>query len=400
MERSVRLLWVLSLAQFFVMQVWFNYSSIIPIIEVEWGLTSSQSGFILAFFHIGYVIAIIFYSFLITAYNPKYSFVVGAFLAGASGIAFALIADGFWSALLLRTLSGIGVAGIYVPGMKIVAELFPAEKRGRALGIYVGSLVVGSGSSLLISGLFIKWIGWQGVILLTSSLSIFAAILILSIRIPPSIRIEGYNLTLIKMRSVFKKKNLLINGGYTGHCWELYAMWSWIGPFLVFYFSNQGYEEDAALQFGNTTGALIIIIGGLATYLGGRLSDKFGRGQTATVFLLISIMCSLIIGWLTFVPIIIMLVIAFIYGFTIVADSPIYNTAISDVTDPELLGIALGIQSVLGFSATIFAPLIFGIILDYYSWGIAFTSIGLVALVAPICMILLSRERNNKVKTS
>jgi MFS family permease len=50
-----------------------------------------------------------------------------------------------------------------------------------------------------------------------------------------------------------------------------------------------------------------------------------------------------------------MLVIAFIYGFTIVADSPIYNTAISDVTDPELLGIALGIQSVLGFSATTFA---------------------------------------------
>jgi uncharacterized membrane protein len=74
-----------------------------------------------------------FYSFLITAYNPKYSFVVGAFLAGASGVAFALFANGFWSALILRTLSGIGVAGIYV-----------------------GSLVVGSGSSLLISGLFIN----------------------------------------------------------------------------------------------------------------------------------------------------------------------------------------------------------------------------------------------------
>jgi MFS family permease len=399
MKQSVRLLWILSLAQFFVMQVWFNYSSIIPIIEVEWNLTSSESGFILAFFHIGYVLAIIFYSFLITAYKPKYSFVFGAFLAGSSGIAFALLAEGFWSALLFRTLSGIGVAGIYVPGMKIVAELFPVEKRGRALGIYVGSLVVGSGSSLLISGLYVNWLGWQGVILLTSSLSILAAILILSIHIPSSIRIEGNTLTIAKFKSVFKKKNLLINGGYTGHCWELYAMWSWIGPFLVYYFSTQGFEKETAIKVGNTTGALIIIIGGIATYIGGRLSDKFGHGQTASAFLLISIMCSLLIGWLTYVPIVIMLVIAFIYGFTIVADSPIYNTAISEVTDPELLGIALGIQSVLGFSATIFAPLIFGILLEYFSWGVAFTTIGVVTIVAPLCMVVLFKGQSKKIST-
>ncbi|MFC0469748.1 MFS transporter [Halalkalibacter kiskunsagensis] len=399
MKQSVRLLWILSLAQFFVMQVWFNYSSIIPIIEVEWNLSSSESGLILAFFHIGYVLAIIFYSFLITAYNPKYSFVFGAFLAGISGIVFALFAEGFLTALVLRTLSGIGVAGIYVPGMKIVADIFSVEKRGRALGIYVGSLVVGSGSSLLISGLFVKLIGWQGIILVTSSLCIVAAMLIMTIRIPSSIKIEGTKLTFAKIKSVFKKKNLLINGGYTCHCWELYAMWSWIGPFLVFYFSNHGYEGDVAIKLGNTTGALIIIVGGIATYIGGRLSDRFGRGQTASAFLVISITCSLIIGWLTFVPVIVMLVIAFIYGFTIVADSPIYNTAISEVTDPELLGIALGIQSVLGFSATIFAPLIFGIFLDHYSWGIAFTAIGVVTILAPICLYVLVRERNSNVNT-
>jgi MFS family permease len=310
-----------------------------------------------------------------------------------------LLAEGFWSALLFRTLSGIGVAGIYVPGMKIVAELFPVEKRGRALGIYVGSLVVGSGSSLLISGLYVNWLGWQGVILLTSSLSILAAILILSIHIPSSIRIEGNTLTIAKFKSVFKKKNLLINGGYTGHCWELYAMWSWIGPFLVYYFSTQGFEKETAIKVGNTTGALIIIIGGIATYIGGRLSDKFGHGQTASAFLLISIMCSLLIGWLTYVPIVIMLVIAFIYGFTIVADSPIYNTAISEVTDPELLGIALGIQSVLGFSATIFAPLIFGILLEYFSWGVAFTTIGVVTIVAPLCMVVLFKGQSKKIST-
>ncbi|MFC0559077.1 MFS transporter [Halalkalibacter alkalisediminis] len=399
MQNSKRLLWFLSIAQFFVMQVWFNYSSIIPVIEEEWNLTSSESGFILAFFHIGYVLAVIFYSFLISTYNPKYSFIFGAFLAGVSGLAFAFWADGFWSAIMFRTLSGIGVAGIYVPGMKMVAELFPPEKRGRALGIYVGSLVVGSGSSLLISALLIDAVGWQGVILITSFLSITAALLILPLQIPSSIKLRGQTLTVDKIKGVFKKNNLLINAGYTGHCWELYAMWSWIGPFLVFYFINKGYDQQVAFQLGNTTGALIIIIGGMATYIGGRLSDQFGRGKTASLFLLISIACTLSIGWLTFVPIFVMIIIAVIYGFTIVADSPIYNTAITEVTDPELLGIALGIQSVIGFSATIFAPLFFGILLDQFNWGIAFTVIGILTLFAPFCMFVLSKHQQNSKET-
>jgi MFS family permease len=376
------------------MQVWFNYSSIIPVIEKEWSLSASESGVIIAFFHIGYVVAVIFYSFLISAYNPKYSFVFGAFLAGLSGLAFAFWAEGFWSAILLRTLSGIGVAGIYVPGMKMVAELFPPNQRGRALGIYVGSLVVGSGSSLLVSALFINWIGWKGVIAITSLLSIIAAFLILSVNIPSSIKVTAQSLTINKLRGVFKKRNLLINAGYTGHCWELYAMWSWIGPYLVFYFATKGYDQQLALQLGNTTGAFIIIIGGIATYIGGRSSDKFGRGQTASFFLLISITCTLALGWLTVLPILLIIPIAIIYGFTIVADSPIYNTAITEVTDPELLGIALGIQSVLGFSATIFAPLIFGILLEHFNWGIAFTVIGLMTLFAPISMYALAKLNN------
>ncbi|WP_227938906.1 MFS transporter [Alkalihalobacillus deserti] len=398
MQNPKRLLWLLSIAQFLVMQVWFNYSSIIPVIEDEWKLTSSESGIILAFFHIGYVLAVIFYSFLISAYNPKYSFVFGAFLAGFSGLAFAFFAEGFWSALLLRTLSGIGVAGIYVPGMKIVAELYPPKERGRALGIYVGSLVVGSGSSLLISALFINWVGWQGVIFITSLFSILAAFLVLLIRIPSSIKLKGQTLTIEKIKGVFKKKNLLINAGYTGHCWELYAMWSWIGPFLVYYFINKGYDQQLAFQLGNTMGAFIIIIGGVATYIGGKLSDSLGRGRASVLFLVISIICTLSIGWLSFVPIIIMIPIAMVYGFSIVADSPIYNTAITEVTEPELLGIALGIQSVLGFSATIFAPLFFGILIDAFNWGIAFTAIGIMTLFAPICMYALTRITNQTVK--
>ncbi|MBD8036044.1 MFS transporter [Solibacillus sp. A46] len=390
-----KILWGMSIVQFLAMQIWFNFSAVMPVIEEEWGLTSSQSGIIIAFFHIGYVGAIIFYSLLIDKYNPKYFIVIGALIAGISGIAFAIMAEGFWLTLLLRMISGIGIAGIYVPGMRILTDLFPVHKRGEAVGIYVGSLVVGSGFSLLVSGILIEYIGWQGVIFITSCLSIIGSMLMIFIKIP-NLK-GGENALKFQwniMKKVLKKKNLLVNASYAGHSWELYAMWAWIGPFLVYYFGVQGLAQTEAIRYGNITGALVIMVGGIATYVGGKLSDQFGHIKVANFFLIISISCSLMIGWLDFVPMILMFILLLIYGFSIVADSPIYNVAITNVSDPEVIGLALGVQSVIGFTVTIFSPMIFGFLLQSFSWGIAFTVIGLVTIVSPICMLVLKGQKD------
>lgn len=391
-----KILWGMSIVQFLAMQIWFNFSAVMPVIEDEWGLTSSQSGIIIAFFHVGYVGAIIFYSLLIDKYNPKYFIVIGAFLAGFSGIIFAILAEGFWLTLLLRMISGIGIAGIYVPGMRILTDLFPIHKRGEAVGIYVGSLVLGSGFSLLVSGLSIEYIGWQGVIFITSCLSIIASMLMIYIKIPTQKSEESsLKFQWNAIKRVLKKKNLLVNAGYAGHSWELYAMWAWIGPFLVYYYGVQGLEQMEAIRYGNITGALVIMVGGIATYVGGKLSDQYGYVKVANLFLIISISCSLMIGWLDFVPLILMFILLLIYGFSIVADSPIYNVAITNVSDPEAIGLALGVQSVIGFTVTIFSPMIFGFLLESYSWGIAFTVIGLVTIISPICMLFLKKQQSS-----
>ena len=394
MNNQSKILWGMSIVQFLAMQMWFNFSAVMPVIEEEWRLNSSQSGIIIAFFHIGYVGAIIFYSLLIDKYNPKYFIVIGALIAGLSGVAFAMFAEGFWLTLLLRIISGIGIAGIYVPGLRILTDLFPLQKRGAAVGIYVGSLVIGSGFSLLVSGLLMEYIGWQGVIFITSCLSIIASILMMAIKIPilksneNSLKIQ-WNV----IKRVLKKKNLLVNTGYAGHTWELYAMWAWIGPFLVYYYGVQGLEQTEAIRYGNITGAIVIMIGGIATYVGGKLADQFGHIKVANIFLFISISCSIMIGWLDSFPLIVMFIVLFIYGFSIVADSPIYNVAITNVSDPEVMGLALGVQSVIGFSVTIFSPMIFGFLLESFSWGIAFMVIGLVTIISPICMLVLKKEQ-------
>ncbi|WHX41049.1 MFS transporter [Mesobacillus sp. AQ2] len=391
-----RLLWTLSFAQFLAMQVWFNFSAVMPVVEREWGLSSTQSGIIVGFFHIGYVAAVFFYSFLSDRYNPKYSFMYGALIAGLSGILFSVLAQGFWSALLLRFISGVGIAGIYVPGMKIVAQTSSDRARGAALGLFVGSLVVGSGFSLLVSGLFINLVGWKGVIFITSCSAILAASLIYFSRIPENIHIHNQRLSMALLKRVLARRNLLVNFSYTGHCWELYAMWAWIGPFMVYYF--QTHSVANAISVGNFIGAFVVMIGGVASFIGGRMSDSFGRLKSIKLFIYISIACSLSIGWLTHASMWILLPLVFVYGFTIIADSPIYNTMITEISDPEITGIALGIQSVMGFSATIFSPMIFGFLLDYFNWGIAFTTIGVMTIITPISISMLRKKLSVEIE--
>ncbi|MBO8172221.1 MAG: MFS transporter [Bacillaceae bacterium] len=387
---------MISIAQFLAMQVWFNFSAVIPVVETLWGLTATQSGLIVAFFHIGYVIAVFFYSFLSDRYNPRHSFIFGAFLAGSSGVLFALIAEGFWSALILRTISGIGIAGIYVPGMKLLAEIFPPAQRGKAIGVYVGSLVVGSGFSLLVSGVLIDSLGWSGVILMTSISCLLASALVYLAPIPHDVNLKPVPFSRALLKKVLRKPNLLVNISYSGHCWELYAMWSWIGPFLVYYFKLHGFDSQDAIRYGNLAGSLVIMLGGIATYMGGRLSDRIGRTRAIQIFIVISIACSLSIGWLTFVPVWLMLLIAVIYGYTIIADSPVYNTFITEIADPSTIGLALGIQSVMGFSVTAVSPVVFGLLLDHFHWGMAFTVLGLVTLVTPISVSLLHNMMEKK----
>lgn len=104
------------------------------------------------------------------------------------------------------------------------------------------------------------------------------------------------------------------------------------------------------------------------------------------------IICSLTIGWLDSLPYWLLLPIVFVYGFAIIADSPIYNASLTEIANPDLLGTALGIQSVMGFSATVLSPVVFGLLLDLFGWGIAFTTTGLVTVITPVCVRALKKH--------
>src|SRR5512138_1633324 len=146
--------WLLTLcgAQVCIMLVFMNYSAILPQLKEEWGMSNTRAGTIFSVYQLGYILSGVLLSTLTDRVNTKYIFLASALWSATANLLFALQAHDYTSGLLLRGITGIGMGGTYMPGLKLVAERFPSHKRGKAIGIYVGALMFGTSLSLAITG--------------------------------------------------------------------------------------------------------------------------------------------------------------------------------------------------------------------------------------------------------
>jgi MFS family permease len=381
-------LYLVSTAQLFAMLIWFNYSAILPIVKEEWKLTPSESGILLSAFQLGYLMSVFVLGYLSDRLRPRVIFIVSAVIAGMGGLLFGFIANNFWSGFLFRIIAGIGLGGIYVPGLKYLSGIYPPNKRGKIFGIYVGALVVGSGSSLLFASSLISFFGWREIVIITSLGAFLSAVMMFCYRLDPPLPENPPVFSKQLLKSIFNNKKLLkMNIAYTGHNWELYAFWGWIGPFMVYVTVLHGYSLADAAVIGNLWGGLFIIVGGIGTWIGGGLSDRIGRIGALKPLLFVGIICSLTFGWLSHAPYSVIVIVGLIYGITVVGDSPVYSAAISELSSPHTVGLALGIQQVLGYSITVISPSVFGSVLDYFEnetfgWGAAFSILALGSILS------------------
>jgi len=130
--------------------------------------------------------------------------------------------------------------------------------------------------------------------------------------------------------------------------WELYAFWAFVPVLLNLY--NQLHHSQLDVSIWSF---IIIAAGSLGCVFGGYGSLKLGSGRIAFAFLLISGLCCLlsplIFGWSSSL----FLAILFLWGFTVVGDSPQFSTLVARTAPSEYIGTALTIVNCIGFALTI-----------------------------------------------
>ena len=138
--KARRLVAAVCAAQVLVQIGAFFWPALLPGMVPLWQLTNSEAGWITAIFYGAYMVSVPVLVTLTDRVDPKrvYLFGVGATVAGH--VLFAVLADGFWSALLTRALTGMGWAGTYMTGLKLLSDQVDAKMMSRAVTGHAASI--------------------------------------------------------------------------------------------------------------------------------------------------------------------------------------------------------------------------------------------------------------------
>jgi predicted MFS family arabinose efflux permease len=191
---------------------------------------------------------------------------------------------------------------------------------------------------------------WKTVLIITSGLCFSGGALMFLLVPNGPYRTKGKSLNFTTIFSVFKTPPFRSAAfGYFGHMWELYAFWAFVPVILATYKTLHPADNFniPVLSFS------IIAAGGLACVVSGYLSQVFGVKKTAFASLFLSGCCCIVsplIFYLSAVPFLTFLIL---WGFAVIADSPLFSTLVAQNAVPQIKGTSLTMVTCIGFSITI-----------------------------------------------
>jgi MFS family permease len=389
MQSRRRVLVVTSLALFFTGLVWFNYSAVLPQIVSEWGLSGIEAGLVFGALQAGYLVSIVPAGWVADHYSPRWVIAVGATGTALPSLAFAAVAEGFLVGSLLRFLSGVFLAGVYVPGMRFISDWFPGASRGRALGLYVGTFELGSGLSFVFTTVAAAAVDWRMAIASTSVGALVAGPMVVGLtgdspdrRTPTS---HGFDFSVVRNREFLTAVSI-----YSWHNWELFGVRNWLLAFLLA--APAFAAVDSSVIPGVVVGSMIIM-SGVGNAAGGWLSDRAGRVRTIGAGLLLSTLLSASFGFFGGLSIQLLVGITLGYGFVLAVDSAPTSTFVTEVVAVEHIGTALSVQSLLGFSTTVVSPVVFGLALDHGGYTLAFPTLAVGSSLGLLSVAVLAWMR-------
>lgn len=387
-KRRFRALAVLSLGQLLGMCTWFAGNAVAPQLGARWGLGPGQLGWLTSAVQLGFVFGTA--ASALTNLPDLVSgrvLVAGCALGAAAANAALARVPGYGEALATRFLTGVLLAGVYPPGMKMAATWFRAG-RGLAIGILIGALTLGKALPYLLGG--IQGVRWDALVLAVSAGSALGGILIaVAYRDGPfAFPRRPFSWRLAGTVAAHRETRLAI-GGYLGHMWELYAMWTWLPAFLAASAVARGAPAAGAATTAAVEAAAAIGIGAAGCVWGGIVADRVGRARLVTIAMAASGACALAIGLVFAAPAPVLLAVAWAWGFFVIADSAQFSALVTEVAPPHAVGTALALQTSVGFLLTTASIQLVPAIAGAWGWRWAFPvlAVGPAAGIAAIARL-------------
>jgi MFS family permease len=381
-----RALAVVAVAELFAMSLWFSASAVAPALAEAWTLSPGETAWLTTAVQVGFVVGALASAALTLAdaVPTRHLFAASA-LAGAGLTALlATVVTSAPPAIGLRFLTGVALAGVYPPGMKLVSGWF-AEGRGLAIGTLIGALSVGSALPHLLRA--VGGVGRPRLVLGgAAALAALGGLLVLRVEPGPHQAPAAPFDPSAVVRVLRDRPTLLANVGYFGHMWELYAVWTWLPVYLA-------ASAGAGTALSPTGAAVLafatIAVGGVGAVAAGRWADGVGRTATTSLSMVVSGAACLLAGVVFGASPLVLVPFCLVWGVAVVADSAQFSACITELADGEYVGTALTLQTAVGFLLTVGSIQATPVVAEAVGWRWAFAPLAVGPALGTLAMLRL-----------
>ena len=389
-----RLVALVCTAQVLVQIGAYTWPALLPGFIGRWGLDYTAAGWITGIYYLAYTISVPVLVTLTDRFDPRWVYLTGVGFTILGHLGFALFADGFWSAAACRAVAGIGFAGTYMTGLKLLADHVSAKLMSRAVAGHAASIGIAGALSFVFADAIAAWLGWRGAFAVAAGAA-GAGWLLVGVFAPPRQGAGAQSgLALFDFRPIFRNRSAMAYAlAYCVHTWEMNALRGWAVAFLAFVAAQTGAPPSLLAPAVVATGMALIGTG--SSVLGNELSIRLGRQRLVGIAFIGSMLLAATIGFLGPLSYGLAVVLVLGYGAVIWLDSSSLTAGAAASADPARRGATLAVHSMLGYGGGFLGPLAVGLCLDLaggmsqLGWGIAFLHIGVLMLLGRLCFFRL-----------
>lgn len=396
MTLESRLKWFLSVGLILNMVGFLAPAAVLPQILDDWQLSEKAGGWLAGAVFGGYAVSSPVLSALTDRFDAKRIMLMALVASALGGFGIAYVADGLWSAVVFRFISGFGLAGFYMPGLKLIADLLEGESRMRAAAVYPSMFALGGAGPFFIAAFLDDPADWPLIFAIAGLAAIiaFAVVAALVPGAPPKAAARRMNL-----RAALGNRGVQAYAlAAAGHVMEIFSFRSWIVAALVF---GVSLPINAAFADWNLAlvAALTSLVTAPASVAFARLALKRDRRKVIAGISILSSAVAVAMAFAVHQTFPLFVALLFVYGITTFADTATLSGGIVAHADEDSRGTALAVFSVAGFSGGMMGPFIIGLLIEVAggrqtpdAWTAAYLGLAGFAILPALVMRLFFRS--------